>query len=342
MFKTNSRFNNARRHIIKTGAVAVLSAIAAQSFSILARAYVSKNSELHSVSVGELSKSNANIKSLIGVWSNSNLASCGFNVIALPYPQDEFAYRLLVNQYNESLTFKHIEQNVVNRGFENDQSITAVDYQQDITQIAADEFPRIGEAGGSGLKIHHETGKFLFINNEQSNGFDVARIAAVSHGNSVLALGRVSEVEGAPQIENYSGFPIANGRDINSPSMRPYKHFHEHLFKGVFDPIKPSNYLSSVNENVNITKTTIFSFDSRNKNGGIKSIPFLNKQTKVTEMQSTFYLQELAELDENGDPKLRLQYIQRVMLEFYKSGDGDKLVRWPHISVNTLEKLPLS
>lgn len=57
-------------------------------------------------------------------------------------------------------------------------------------------------------------------------------------------------------------------------------------------------------------------------------------------MRSTFWIQELAESDDAGNPRLRLQYSQTVFLDFFPRADGAPgLIRWPHISINTLEKV---
>ena len=58
-------------------------------------------------------------------------------------------------------------------------------------------------------------------------------------------------------------------------------------------------------------------------------------------MKSTFWIQELKQRDKNGHPKLRLQYSQTVMLDFFRPR-ADELpgrAQWPHISINTLEKV---
>jgi len=60
-------------------------------------------------------------------------------------------------------------------------------------------------------------------------------------------------------------------------------------------------------------------------------------------MRSTFWIQELSEKNENGDPKLRMQYSQMVMLNFFEPRE-DQLPRratWSHISINTLEKVEI-
>ena len=73
-------------------------------------------------------------------------------MIALPFvtepPPAGFNYRLLMNQYNEELKFTLVDKGVPNRGIprngaatEPDQFVVTLDYQQSITQIAADDFP---------------------------------------------------------------------------------------------------------------------------------------------------------------------------------------------------------
>ena len=59
-------------------------------------------------------------------------------------------------------------------------------------------------------------------------------------------------------------------------------------------------------------------------------------------MKSTFWIQELAEKDETGKPRLRLQYSQVVMLNFFHPREDEFPGRavWPHISIATLEKMP--
>lgn len=57
-------------------------------------------------------------------------------------------------------------------------------------------------------------------------------------------------------------------------------------------------------------------------------------------MHSTFWIQELVEKGKDGKPKMRLQYTQTVFLDFFNRTDGHPVkIRWPHISINTLEKV---
>jgi hypothetical protein len=84
---------------------------------------------------------------------------------------------LLVNQFNEELKFSLVDKAVANRGIrrngtvvEADQFVVALDYEQHISQIAADDFPNSGLAGPPGLAIHHEPGLWLHMANEADNG----------------------------------------------------------------------------------------------------------------------------------------------------------------------------
>ncbi|MFO7826484.1 MAG: heme-binding protein [Cyclobacterium sp.] len=280
------------------------------------------------------------LKQLTGVWTNvPHLPGHGWNMIALPFIKEgsSLNYRLLLNQYNEKNAFGLVDKGVPNRGVDlnepenTDQFVATLDYDQSITQIAAMDFPESGEAGPPDLPIHHEPGLFLHMTNLATTGFDIARLGSIPHGNSVLALGKARTIDGAPTIPQESGLPLGF-KKLDNPYLAPYKHFHENLFKGVFDPTIPNDLLTKANEGVAIVKTTELTFDSTFESGGISSIPFIKKQANATKMNATFWIQELADKDSNGDPILRLQYTQTVILNFFG-------IDWPHVSVNTLQKV---
>lgn len=265
-------------------------------------------------------------------------------MIALPFAEGPLNYRLLVNQYNETLDFTFIDSAVPNRGIvrnpdseQSDQFVVTLDYQQKVTQIAADDFPRSGQAGDPEADIHHEPGLFLHMTNEITNGIDIARLATIPHGNSALALGKSDVADGPPEIPDINGLPIGAPQDLEHPYLSPYKHFHENLFENLFDPVNPNDLLKAANAGVDIARTTKLELDTKLETGGISNIPFIVKQADATEMVSTFWIQELSEQDENGQPKLRLQYSQIVMLDFFPRRDGvEGLIKWPHVSINTL------
>jgi hypothetical protein len=291
------------------------------------------------------------LKLLPGTWKNlPTLPGRGWNMIALPFatePASPLNYRLLLNQYNEELKFTLVDKGVPNRGIrrngtttDSDQLVVALDYEQMIEQIVAEDFPESGKAGDPGLAIHHEPGLWLHMTNETTNGLDIARLATIPHGDSALALGTSEELDGAPRIPNINGLPIGVPQDLDIGYLSPYKHFHDNLFRGLFDPTDPNKLLNDANDGIDIVKTTKLEVDTTVESGGIVNIPFIVKQANAADMKSTFWIQELAEKDESGNPKLRLQYSQVVILDFFPRFDGAPgLIRWPHVSINTMEKV---
>lgn len=320
------------------------------------------------------------LRHLPGVWKSEGR---GWNMIALPFSTapSPLDYRLLLNQYNEQLEFKFVDDNVPNRGVDKntpptpttqtDQFVVTLDYQQTIQQVAATDSPDSGGlAGAAGLAIHHEPGLWLHMKNQVTDGLDIARLATIPHGDSVLALGQSSEHAGASCIPHINSLPEGvsqdkerdkdgkivldkNGKDILvNPYLRPYQQFHANPFKGTvaapnfpgFDPTATHVLLELANQGVNVVKTTVLSVDSTIPTGGISNIPFVVRKANAAFMKSIFWIQELAEKDKYGDPKLRLQYLQLVMLDFFPRRDGlppgccPGLIRWPHVSINTLEK----
>lgn len=291
------------------------------------------------------------LKLLPGTWSNTpGLPGRGWNMIALPFatePGSPLNYRLLLNQYNEELTFNLVDKGVPNRGIRDlgtsentDQFIVALDYQQRIDQIAADDFAEGALEGAAGLTIHHEPGFFLHMTNETTDGLDIARLATIPHGNSALGLGRSEIHDGAPRVPNSRGLPIGGPPNLDHPYLAPYKHFADNPFQGLFNPVEPNALLNAANAGVDIVRTTKLEIDTAIDPGGVSNIPFIERQADAADMRATFWIQELAETDANGRPKLRLQYTQTVMLDFFDRFDGvPGRLRWPHVSINTMEKI---
>jgi hypothetical protein len=99
--------------------------------------------------------------------------------------------------------------------------------------------------------------------------------------------------------------------------------------------------LAFANQNIDIERTTILTVDTTRQDAGIANIPFVVKQAEPVSLKSTFWIQELKEKDKIGRPKLRLQYSQVVMLDFFlPRADGlPGRAQWPHVSINTMEKV---
>lgn len=317
---------------------------------------------------------------LLGVWTGQGT---GWNMIALPF-QDAppsplgFKFRLLMNQYDEELKFTFVDDGVPNRGLSRvgapdpDQFVVTLDYQQKIAQVMAeDRPPSNGLAGLPGLPIHHEPGLWLYEKNRRTKDdhikddvvteeeLDVARLASIPHGNSVLAIGKSAVHKGMPEIPPISGLPSGRFEDVLSPDydfrtdpyLEPYNFYIDNPFMGNaggilgfpgFSPADMNQILRFANQGVDIVRTTTLTVDSTRKSAGISNVPFSVREADPVSMKSTFWIQELAEKDASGMPRLRLQYSQVVMLHFFRPREDEFPGRavWPHISIATLEKVP--
>ncbi len=295
----------------------------------------------------------------------------GWNLIALPFfePGQFRNYRLLMNQYNEVLSFKFIDDDVPNRGIKRtptvdnaDQLVVALDYTQMIKQIAAaDRSESGGKAGFAGLPIHHEPGFFLHMRDQRTQvasgqEIDIARLAVIPHGNSATALGTSSTKNGPPVIPELGGFPEGVSNDIiqavaaatgATDYLGPYNFFSNNPFKGVitspgFPGFKPQDATELLRLGMpqNVLRTTVLPFDTTVLEAGIVNIPFIERQADAATMSATFWLMELDEVDEHGDQRLVLAYAQFIFLDFFERRDGRAgLIRWPHISINMMEKI---
>ena len=302
---------------------------------------------------------------LVGRWEGKGT---GWNMIALPFkdsPNPNIPFRILMNQYDEKLDFFTVGDKIPNRGLTEDQEVSSLDYQQVVTQIDAEDFPDSGLAGPAGSDIHHEPGLWIHVKDGQPtiNGVNIARLASIPHGNAVLATGIARQVDGMPEIAGVNALPFGRFegidqtppdeygfRDPNKEYLSPYKHYIDNPYMGLvggfpgfpgFSPRDMNQILNFANQGVDIVKTTVLTVDSTNEHGGIRNMPFVQREGEPVAMRSTFWLQQLKEKDKYDNPKLRLQYSQIVMLDFFANREDQMPGRaqWPHISINTLEKV---
>ncbi len=298
-----------------------------------------------------------------------------------------------MNQYDEELIFTFVDDDVPNRGLQRpdvvdgiDQAVVTIDYQQKIAQVDGPALPLYkgaedrptsgGLAGGPGLPIHHEPGLWLYDKNRRAKDdqikgdqvtqvkLDVARLASIPHGNSVLALGQSAVHKGMPEIPPLSGLPSGRFEDVLTPDydfrdaiaadpyLEPYRHYIDHPFMGnVVDPTFPGFNPADMNQilrfanqgltDETIVRTTTLTVDTDRKSGGIRNAPFSVREAEPVSMKSTFWIQELVNKT-SGKKRLRLQYSQVVMLHFFHPREDEFPGRavWPHISIATLDKNP--
>lgn len=301
---------------------------------------------------------------LPGTWGNdlSSPVPRGWNMIALPIPLGGAGpgqppetgthpgFRLLLNRYQELLRFNLVDKRVPNRGLKDPppatvdatQTVVTIDYEQSIKQELAEDRPVSGLAGAE-IPIHHEPGLFLSMSDPLgTNGPNIARLATIPHGDAALGLGnsRIDDAFDADKIPTITALPLGVPQDLAHPYLEPYKHFHENLFDGVFDPTDPTALLKLVAANTPIARTTVLEFDTTLPDAGIHNIPFIVSQANASEMKATFFIHELQETNPDGSPKLMMQYAQIVQLDFFGRFDGGPgRIKWPHVSINSMVKL---
>jgi hypothetical protein len=280
------------------------------------------------------------LRHLPGTWIGK---AKGFNMIALPHDNDDLSqYRLLLNQYDEHLTFSLVDKAVPNRGLDDaesnqsDQLVVALNYEQVVHQVAAVDRPETDLAGPAGKAIHHEVGLFLHTLNEVSDGLNIARLATIPHGDTALMLGFAVDRENElPSLQGgFRGLPLGVDAEdkLDFFYFEPYKHFHENPFMG-FDPVNPVDLLWDSLPAL-APRSTVLDFDTTGTPAAVQNTPFIVRRNNAVSMSSRFWIHQF------DDGRLILQYQQVVMMEFRPRGDRlPGRIQWPHVSINTLEKV---
>lgn len=346
------------------------------------------------------------LRMLPGTWKNTEeLKGHGFNLMALPLLPDpdenqdptKNGYKLLINQYSEELDFSVVDKGVPNRGSlpdpdtgRPDQTLVALNYFQNITQIASEDFRKTDlHQRFDGKKIHKEPGLWIHIVDHQTDDINIARLGTIPHGNSFLAAGRFREggnrsdillnptvSELIRMIPSINGVVVGAGENPEETDLQPiinpetgeviidyfapYRHFHENPYKGVhsingfagFDPVHATEILRHALVEtllpigkvkrvmrLRVDSTIDHSGVNRFTHNGIVNIPFVVREADATAMNSTFLLYEIEDT-ESGNTRHFIQYAQNVILDFIGRPDGHPgRARWPHVSVNTMERV---
>lgn len=319
------------------------------------------------------------LKWLPGTWENqSKEVPQGWNMIALPFDDAPFRYRMYLNHYRETLKFTEVNKAVPNRGLrpdgdapvgeaDGDQFIVTLDYLQTINHVASIDSPEtqtLRDPDGAG--IHHEPGLFLNMTNLVTKQINIARLGTIPHGNSILAMGAFREegfgadiFDGPPTIPDTSGLPVGvpipddlSTIGPDSGYLGPYGTFNQNPFKGTvpaagfpgFNPVFPARLLQLsldglADQGPAVTRTTRLGMSTNVMDGDISNIPFIVREANATLMDSTFWIMELDAEGIDGDPKLMMMYLQIVNLDFFPRVDGTPgLIAWPHVSINTMVK----
>ncbi len=251
---------------------------------------------------------------LIGTWYGNK----GWNQVAVPNKYGGFS--LLVQPYTETLTITPLGTPTPNRGRKITQEVPTLMYNLTI------------HSNNDGSLLHAENGTWLFLTDCQ-DGFNIARLASIPHGNSILALGSTSVIPFAPSIQAISTLPITGPGNIPLGYTDPYLNAH---FTG-FNVINPNETLVEAIKEQKIISSTNLVISTANQ-GGINNIPFVSKNANTTKFEAIFWIETVLN-PKTGNHFLQLQYSQTTILEFIPQfNDSTKLIQWPHVNINTMIK----
>lgn len=282
------------------------------------------------------------LEGLIGTWKGVK----GWSLISVPArgaTKGSSSFKLIVQNYTEILTFKAVDTLVENKGGALNQNIGAIEYEQRIHDFDTKEL------------IHIENGMFMYMNDIVLDSgtvikpdYRIARSATIPHGNSILLLGEVEKKEDGLTIKEISSLPSPEDRE-GAPSgfFAQYASEQKRLTvkdivttkpSKIFNVFNPNDNLIRDNKGLEIIDTTHITLDSDNE-GIVGNIPFLQKHATATKVVSDFWL-ETVKLPMSGENFKQLQYSQNTVIEFHqKFNDKQGLIKWPHITVNTLTKV---
>jgi hypothetical protein len=266
------------------------------------------------------------LAALVGTWHGSG----GWNLIAVPAPpapNGEPGFTLLIQPIIDTITFKPILALVPNRGgLIGIMKIPGLYYEQTVYQ----------ETEPTQL-MHIENGMWLLMPLPEPllpGSFkpaqwrpQVARLSTIPHGNSLVAVGDVTQSDGGPTMPENSAFP-----DVGQVSFRP-GYTDPYMGHPAINTLDVNEVLRDANKGLQFGQTVTLDVATGN-GGGIANIPFIQANADARSFKSTFWIETLAGQTQAD----RLQYSQEVDLFFMSRPDGEGLVKWPHITVSTLTK----
>jgi hypothetical protein len=271
------------------------------------------------------------LASLPGHWTGF-----GFNLVARPLFKGVLPFFLELNATSEQLAFNAISGDIPNRGsVQEDLELHGVRYLQQVSDVSAN-------AG-----IHIEPGLWIHVPAAADVAGDkesYVRQSAIPHGDSLLAQTTFfTTVPGGPVINPVDSTPFTDTtipglnasplQPITNPDyLAPYLNSSLPDF-GVLKGLNatatikdPTLALKAANKGQNIVSTIVLSISTADP-GALINIPFVKKNANAAQLDAIFWI-ETVELPD-GVQFLQLQYVQRVILDFVG-------IRWPHISVATL------
>ena len=265
----------------------------------------------------------------VGTWIGNH----GWNLIAVPkapeHPGGLENFTLLVRPYFEVVTFTPLGAPVPDRGASETLLISGLEYSLRVSDALTNQ------------PLHLENGMWLYLNDPQNpQSPTIARHATVPHGNSVLALGNFQLTDGPPAIPKLDAMPVGKPAGMALGYTDPYIDSLPPELQALQPPFSkgdPNAVLRETIKDQTIVDTVTLDVSTQTGSGGIVNIPFIQQNANATAFNATFWLETVQD-QQTGDRFDQLQYSQQTNLDFIKRGDGQGLIMWPHVNVNTLVK----
>jgi hypothetical protein len=246
---------------------------------------------------------------LVGTWVGAN----GWELIAVPDPKEDFV--LLIIPYVETLNVTPIGAPVPNRSKAGPSFVNGVMYETRITSLK-----------DHGV-LHVENGMWLYLGEDETPS--IARLSAIPHGDSVLALGKAVTSQTGPEIPELPSTPA----DIGTA---PFGYLENYTLDKNFPTEDANTFLREAISKQTISQTVTIDVSTA-AGGGVLNIPFIEKNADASSFSSTWWIETV---ESSGVPVMQLQYSQKTSIDFLQlfGGPEGELIQWPHININTLFK----
>jgi hypothetical protein len=278
------------------------------------------------------------LEALVGNWEGP-----GFNTIWRPhFPSAESDRFLELNLTTDKIAFSAIGGEIPNRGL----------LQSNIVMFGITYLQQIAERGAPTSGLHIEPGIWAVVpqTTDPAEQASVVRMASIPHGTAILAQGTATVSSGPLTIPDNniipfgiggtqppnSGFAAAEAEftELNLATTTPFREASTGVTQAMVE--NPNSVLQEALAGLAVKETTTLAVatnDAPIPGGGTANTAFLQAGNADASLVSATFWIETIEGQAGAPDTMQLQYSQTVMLDF----NG---LRWPHVTVATLKKLP--
>ncbi|PAJ76385.1 hypothetical protein CJF42_00350 [Pseudoalteromonas sp. NBT06-2] len=239
-------------------------------------------------------------------------------------------------------------------------------YQQDVQAWFYSQQVRFAEGPDTNKVIHEENGAWLDLTTrgpqkigpyekgenlssssdvpKQPEDIGIAKQMAVPHGNSILSLGQIYDVQkGAPEIHNANAYPtnIKNGetpadfKAIYNENLSSLNDYQNPNTDYTLNPNKPIQDAASLIKPTHYRKWHVTTKKLEDGQGAIVNIPFTKISTDVVQYEATYWLLS----NDGGINYDYLLYTQNIsMIININEGENKGEYNFPHITCNALTR----